>query len=144
MKTKTFGPSAPRTAVRAGKRTTWFRERLRAALLLVLVSVLAATLVGCGFEKFPTRTSKTYDDVVSAFYVGLAALQVGDDVHADAKLAQVTQLVPGEPAGWANWGVLALRQRNLDMAAHRMEGARSLAPPNDHMYDLLGGLERAR
>ena len=41
--------------------------------------------------------------MVSAFYVGLAALQVGDDVHAESRLSQVTQLVPAEPAGWANW-----------------------------------------
>src|SRR5262249_26529321 len=94
--------------------------------------------------KFPERSSKAYDEVVSAFYVGLAALQVGDDVHADAKLAQVTQIVPGEPAGWANWGVLALRQRNLDTAAQRFERARSTAPDNDRIYDLLGVLESSR
>jgi Tfp pilus assembly protein PilF len=111
---------------------------------LVLVGGLAIALTGCGSEKFPLRSSKTYDEVVSAFYVGLAALQVGDDVHADAKLAQVTQLVPAEPAGWGNWGVLALRQRNLDAAAQRFERARSLAPQNDHIYDLIGVLESAR
>ena len=56
----------------------------------------------------------------------------------------MTQLVPAEPAGWANWGVLALRQRNLDAAALRFERARSLAPQNDHIYDLLGALESSR
>jgi Tfp pilus assembly protein PilF len=111
---------------------------------LVLVGGLAIAFIGCGSEKFPTRSSKAYDEVVSAFYVGLAALLVGDDVHADAKLAQVTQLVPAEPAGWGNWGVLALRQRNLDAAAQRFERARSLAPQNDHIYDLIGVLESAR
>jgi tetratricopeptide (TPR) repeat protein len=111
--------------------------------------LLAIAIIGCGAGcgsggKFPERGSKAYDDVVSAFYVGLAALQVGDDVHADSKYAQVTQAVPGEPAGWANWGVLALRQRNLDTAAQRIEKARSLAPENDHIYDLIGVLESAR
>src|SRR4029077_8695469 len=43
-----------------------------------------------------------------------------------------------------NWGVLALRQRNMDVAAQRIEKARSLAPDNDHMYDLIGVLESAR
>lgn len=79
-----------------------------------------------------------------AFYIGLAALQVGDDVRADAKLAEVTQLVPPEPAGWANWGLLALRQRNFDTAAERLEHARSLATENDQIYYLLGLLESSR
>ena len=82
--------------------------------------------------------------MVRAFYIGLAALQVGDDVRADDKLAQVTQLVPPEPAGWANWGLLALRQRNFDAAAERLERARSLAPENDQIFYLLGLLESSR
>jgi hypothetical protein len=72
-----------------------------------------ATSPGCkSGAKLPDRSSEEYGDVVSAFYVGLRpALQVGDDVHADIRLSEVTRLVPGEPAGWANWGILALRQR---------------------------------
>jgi Tfp pilus assembly protein PilF len=100
---------------------------------------------GCHSKaNLPERGSKAYADVVSAFYVGLAALQVGDDVHAESKLSEVTQLVPAEPAGWANWGVLALRQRNYDLAAQRLERARDLAPQNDQIYDLLGILEADR
>ena len=82
--------------------------------------------------------------MVSAFYVGLAALQVGDDVHADSRLSEVTRLVPGEPAGWANWGILALRQRNYEAAGQRLQSARDLAPNNDHIYGLLGILESQR
>ena len=89
----------------------------RVTLLLLLGSLVAASS-GChSGPKLPEKGSKAYAEVVSAFYVGLAALQVGDDVHAESKLAEVTQLVPAEPAGWANWGVLALRQRNYDLAA---------------------------
>lgn len=111
----------------------------------LLLGSLAVMLSGCqSAPKLPEKGSKTYTDVVSAFYVGLAALQVGDDVHAESKLSEVTQLVPPEPAGWANWGVLALRQRNYDVAAQRLERARHLAPQNDHIYDLLGILEGDR
>jgi FG-GAP-like repeat/ASPIC and UnbV len=92
----------------------------------------------------PDKSSQAYRDIVSAFYVGLAALQVGDDVRADNKLAQLTQLAPDEPAGWANWGLLALRQRNNDAAAERLERARSLAPDNDQIYYLIGLLESSR
>jgi len=119
-------------------------SRRRIALLLLLVS-LATALPGChSGPKLPARGSQAYADVVSAFYIGLAALQVGDDVHAESKLSQVTQLVPTEPAGWANWGVLALRQRNYDLASQRLGRARDLDPQNDHIFDLLGILEGDR
>jgi Flp pilus assembly protein TadD len=114
-------------------------------LVLFALGALVAASSGCHpAPKLPDKTSKAYAEVVSAFYVGLAALQVGDDVHAESKLSEVTQLVPAEPAGWANWGVLALRQRNYDTAAQRLERARDLAPQNDRIYDLLGILESQR
>jgi len=117
-------------------------QRVRSFLLF---GSLATFLSGChSAPKLPEKGSKAYADVVSAFYVGLAALQVGDDVRAESKLSELTQLVPTEPAGWANWGVLALRQRNYDLAAQRLERARDLAPQNDQIYDLLGILEGDR
>src|SRR5579862_9092644 len=118
-------------------------EVQRCLLSIVLGALITAA--GChSAPKLPDKNSKIYADTVSAFYIGLAALQVGDDVHAESKLSEVTQLVPGEPAGWANWGILALRQRNFDTAAQRLERARDLAPQNDHIYDLLGILESQR
>lgn len=94
--------------------------------------------------NLPAKSSKEYNDVVRAFYVGLAALEVGDDVRADSKLAEVTRLIAAEPAGWANWGLLALRQRNYEPAAERLERARSLAPDNDQIFYLQGLLESSR
>ena len=117
----------------------------RNALLLLLTGAVIALFSGCqSAPKFPEKNSKAYADVVSAFYVGLSALQVGDDVHAETKLSEVTHLVPGEPAGWANWGILALRQRNYDAAAQRFQHAHDLAPKNDHIYSLMGLLESQR
>jgi Tfp pilus assembly protein PilF len=115
-----------------------------AATLLLLASVTAMFSACHSRPKLPEKGSKAYSDAVSAFYIGLAALQVGDDVHAESKLSELTQLVPTEPAGWANWGVLALRQRNYDVAAQRLERARDLAPQSDQIYDLLGILEGQR
>ena len=117
---------------------------LRYSLACLLFGSLGGISSCHSGTKLPEKGSKAYADVVSAFYVGLAALQVGDDVHAESKLSQVTQLVPAEPAGWANGGVLALRQRNYDVAAQRLERARDLAPQNDQIYDLLGILESDR
>ncbi len=65
-------------------------------------------------------------------------MQVGDDVRAESSLSQAAQLAPGEPAAWTDWGILALRQRNFDLAAERFERARKLATNNDHIYYLLG------
>src|SRR5436190_1746311 len=112
---------------------------------MVVLTGSLAFVSGCSSKaKLPEKGSKAYTDAVSYFYVGLAALQVGHDIYAEDKLSQLTRLVPGEPAGWANWGVLALRQRNYDMAAQRLQRARELATKNDQIYYLLGILESNR
>ncbi|HEY0431959.1 MAG TPA: FG-GAP-like repeat-containing protein, partial [Pyrinomonadaceae bacterium] len=111
---------------------------------IFILGTLLLTAACRSSGQLPAKASKEYNEVVRAFYIGLAALQVGDDVRADAKLNEVTQLLPAEPAGWANWGLLALRQRNFDPAAERLERARSLAPDNDQIYYLLGLLESSR
>jgi tetratricopeptide (TPR) repeat protein len=136
-------------SIRCCSRACALRDRragnFRRVMSFLLLASLATTLSGCHSKaNLPERGSKAYADVVSAFYVGLAALQVGDDVHAESKLSEVTRLVPAEPAGWANWGVLALRQRNYDLAAQRLERARDLAPQSDQIYDLLGILQAER
>jgi Tfp pilus assembly protein PilF len=114
-------------------------------ILLLLFGTLILAVAGCRTDtQLPQKSSSKYNEFVRAFYVGLAALQVGDDVRADAKLAQATQLVPEEPASWANWGMLALRQRNFDAAAERLERARTLAPDNDQVLYLLGLVESGR
>src|SRR3990172_346166 len=97
----------------------------RSALLLALILTLVVMMACRSSIKPLDKSSREYREIVSAFYVGLAALQVGDDLRADAKLMQLTQLVPDEPAGWANWGLLALRQGNFDAAAERLERARA-------------------
>jgi Flp pilus assembly protein TadD len=111
----------------------------------VLAACLFTVLVGCDRGgKLPDVSSKEYDHTVSAFYIGLAALQVGDDVQAESRLAEVTRLAPGEPAGWANWGVLALRQRNFELAAQRLDKAQAEAPKDAHISYLRGLLARNR
>ncbi|HKQ53721.1 MAG TPA: FG-GAP-like repeat-containing protein [Pyrinomonadaceae bacterium] len=111
------------------------------ALFLLAVAVLA----GCkSAPNLPAAGSKEYNDTVRAFYVGLAALQVGDDVRAESELTRATQLAPDEPASWANLGLLSLRQRNLDAAGERLEKARTLAPDNSKLHVLVAILESNR
>src|SRR5689334_11799562 len=110
----------------------------------ILLALLLAISACRPTAKLPTKASPEYNELVRTFYIGLAALEVGHDVQADSKLAQFTQLAPAEPAGWANWGLLALRQKNFDAAAERLERARSLAPDNSNIYYLVGLLESSR
>ena len=110
-----------------------------------IAAALASLLAACGPSRsFPDPASKEYGPVVTDFQVGLAALQVGDDLRAQEKLTAVTQAAPGEPAGWADLGVLALRQRNVDVASERLQKAQSLVPDDAHIHRLLGTLESVR
>ena len=117
---------------------------LRHHAFIVLGVILSVTSSCRTADNLPKKSSKEYNDAVKSFYVGLAALQVGDDIRADTKLAELTKLVPAEPAGWGNWGVLALRQRNFDLAAERLEHARSLIPENDQVEYLIGLMESSQ
>jgi Tfp pilus assembly protein PilF len=121
-----------------------FKRHLRLFLNLLPVLLLFGLSACRSGEKLPEKSSAEYRALVSAFYIGLAALQVGDDARADAKLKQATELAPDEAAGWADWGLLALRRREFDAAAERLEKARSLAPDNAQIYVLLGVLESSR
>ncbi len=120
------------------------RWRGRAAAWCGVAAASVLLLSGCSSSGLPKPATKAYLDEVTAFYVGLAALQVGDDVRADSTLERATQLAEGEPAGWANWGLLALRQGNFDVAAQRLGRAQKLAPENDQILYSLGVLESKR
>src|ERR1051325_8382998 len=106
-----------------------FRKHI---LGLALVACLLIT-AGCSSKpKLPEKGTQAYNDAVSSFYIGLAALQVGHDIYAEDKLSQLTKMVPNEPAGWANWGVLALRQRNYDPAGQRFSDRKSTRLNSSH------------
>ena len=118
------------------------RMRMSASLAFCACALMT---VGCrSRDRLPATSSKVYAEFVSEFYTGLAGLQVGDDVRAEEKLSHASQLVPGEPAAWVDWGVLALRQRNFDAAAERLQRAHELAPKDDRIDYLLGVMEGAR
>src|SRR2546423_11021915 len=123
------------------RRSSYARHQL----IFLLASFILLSIGGCkNATKLPQKNSKEYNDTVRAFYVGLAARQVGDDVRAESELTKATQLAPDEPASWANLGLLSLRQRNLDVAAGRLEKARTLAPDNSKIQVLTAILESSR
>lgn len=120
-------------------------KRSVASAAVCALSIAAFSLAGCrGRSGLPGRNTAAYRQYVSTFYVGLSALQVGDDVLADTDLKKATEIAPGEPAAWVDWGILALRQRDFTPAQQRFEKARKLIPHNSRVYYLLGLLYTAR
>ncbi len=112
----------------------------KAMLLAALVFFSACSRT----SDLPKPDSKEYRELVTAFYVGLAGLQTGEDVRAKDKLTQATQIAPGEPAPWVNLGLLAVRQQEFDTAYEKVEKARILAPDNSQIEALLGLIESRR
>ena len=124
-----------------GRRGAKINPSVPLSLCLSLLLLFAACSRNTGL---PEPGSKEYRDLAAAFYVGLAGLQTGEDVYAKNKLTLATQLAPGEPASWANLGLLAVRQQEFDAAYEKVEQARKLAPDNSQIESLLGSIESRR
>ena len=112
---------------------------------LTFIILCAVPAMACrGGDKLPSPSSPEYRDAVRSFYVGIAGLQAGADARAEEELTRVTVIAPGEPAAWANLGLLALRQKEYDSAVQKLEKARALAPENGQIVAFLGMLESSR
>lgn len=99
---------------------------------------VALLLPACAPQELPDVDSDAYRETVTSFYSGVAAVQAGEDVGGRESFVRASRLAPGEPATWANLGVLALRRNDFDEAAEYLERAQRLAPENDHIQMLLG------
>ena len=97
---------------------------------LVLSAALFCLVLNAGCRRGPRVSDTTYRQAVTAFYVSLAAMQTSQDLHARKELDRFVQLVPEEPAGWANLGLLLLRQQQFAEATGRLAKAAELAPRN--------------
>ncbi len=87
---------------------------------------------------------EAYREAVTAFYVGLAAMQTTQEVLARSKFDRVVTLVPGEAAGWANLGLLLLRQQEIEQGAEKLTKAAELAPDSAAIQRLLALAESRR
>ena len=92
----------------------------------------------------PPIDSKAYRDLCAAFYLGLSALQSGEDVNARKGLTRATEIAPGEPAAWANLGLLEFRQQDYEGAYKSIKKAQMLVPSNSRIEALLGVIESRR
>ena len=105
---------------------------------------LAAALAGssCASCRRPADVPEaTYREAVTAFHTALAALETSQDALARQKLDRVIALVPQEPAGWANLGLLLLRQQENGPAKERLAKAIELAPRSAAIERLLAIVE---
>ena len=120
-----------------------FMPRLSRLSLLLWVLLPLGVLGWTACTPTPPDPSSTeYTDAVSAFYTGVAAIQVGELQRAEQQLGEAAKLVSNEPAIPANQGVLALRQRSVEAAAEHLADARDLAPDDAQILFLSAEVAR--
>jgi tetratricopeptide (TPR) repeat protein len=132
-------PSSPRSAPRSASRRQF-------SILCIGFLLLAAGIWGWWSQREAQvdRASPGYRDAVSAFYIGLSALQVGENDRAGQWLSRSTELAPDEPATWANQGVFFARTNEFSKAGEALGKARELAPQSSHVSELMGALAAAQ
>src|SRR5580692_11799642 len=99
----------------------------RMKLSVVISVVLPIALLFCSgcsrHARLPEPGSPKYRELCSAFYLGVAALQSGEDVNARKGLTRATEIAPAEPASWVDLGLLQARQQEFDTAYQTFETA---------------------
>ncbi|QQS40998.1 MAG: VCBS repeat-containing protein [Acidobacteriota bacterium] len=113
---------------------------MKRILVTALLAVLSLSCGGGALEQ----GSEEYAGAVKSFYVGLAAIEAGDDQRAITELNRTIELAPTEPASHNNLGVLYLRQRDLEKATENLEKASGLASENAAVVANLAELEVAK
>jgi len=89
----------------------------------------------------PGPDNPKYEEYASAFLLGTAYLDVGLNEQAQHNLTKAIELIPEEPAAWANRAILSMREGNrLKQAAADLAKARDLAPDNADLEEIAGFL----
>ena len=112
----------------------------------ISVFILAgAFLMSCSGETAEeSQSQESYEQAVADFYMSLAASQTDQSRFAFNKMNDVAVAFPEEAAAWANLGVYAMRQGNLELAADRLSRARDLRPQNPDILFLSSLVESRR
>src|SRR6516164_3238093 len=114
-----------------------------AAVIVALAGAAFAVYMIWFRVRLPAPGSPEYAEYVRVFQVGVAAIDAERLDLAEARLDKAIELAPGEPAAWANRGLLHLRQNNKAAAAHDLKRAHDLAPESGEIEALLGQLAQA-
>jgi Tfp pilus assembly protein PilF len=111
------------------------RPSSRVLACLAFAALGAAS--GCSScRREPAPRVEARREVVTAFYTGLSAMQTSQEVLARQQFERVMELAPEEPAGWANVGLLLLRQQDIEQASTRLARAAELAPASGEIQRL--------
>jgi len=121
----------------------WRAVALGAALLAAFLGLQGGACGKGGTTGGPAPGSKEYAEALRAFYVGAAALQVGDTKRAAPELATASKMIPNEPAILADLGILALHNGQVDAAVDYVNQAAKIAP-NDSRIVYLQGVLKSR
>jgi tetratricopeptide (TPR) repeat protein len=114
------------------------------SLLIFAIGAACSSCSSCRIEREPETSPLAYREAVTAFYTGLSAMQTTQEVLAREKFDRLVALVPHEPAGWANLGLLLLRQQELEQGAQQLARAAALAPENAAIQRLQALAESRR
>ncbi|HEY3788832.1 MAG TPA: FG-GAP-like repeat-containing protein, partial [Urbifossiella sp.] len=121
--------------------------RPRPVLLIGVVAAIAIAVLGvAGYflwsrSRLPEPGSPRYEEFVEAFEVGVAGMDIGVGDVAEPNLNRAIELIPQEPAAWADRGLFYLRSRLLPQASSDLHQAEQLAPDNPTIQMLIGLLD---
>ena len=113
-------------------------------LILTGIFTMFPLIMGCPPSQPPPPKPGTpdYSKVISLFYKSLAALDAGDTENGPKMLLEFTKIAPFEPAAHANYGLLLLRNSQLDKAAESIKKAQELAPDDVQILMIQALLEK--
>ena len=109
-----------------------------AIILLFLALGIGSYLGRPRGDRLPAPDTATYQETARRFYRGLAALDVGLLDDAATEFLRAAELVPAEPASWANLGLTHVRRGAIDEAAGPLDRAQALAPSSGEVALLRG------
>ncbi len=95
-----------------------------------LLIALLITVTGCGRKQSQAESRKLSAEIVDAFYVGVASLDVEENERASRLFAELSKQLADEPAVWVNLGIVRLRLGDLPAAEQALEMAAKLSPGN--------------
>ena len=117
--------------------------RLRGTRVRALFFSLFA-FAGLGTEPAPPAAVSAASDLPrlqTARNVGLAALEEGNLAEAKKRFEEIRRLAAGEPLGWADGAVAAMRAKDLPEAGKLLAQAERIAPADPRIAALRGTLE---
>jgi tetratricopeptide (TPR) repeat protein len=121
------------------------KYRLIVALLVLLaVSAAVAAFMWKRQPSLPGPGNPTYEQYVAAFELGVAALDVDVRDVAEENLNRAIELIPQEPAAWADRALLNMRTDRLPEAERDLKEAERLVPDNLDIVKMRALLEARR